>query len=445
MFPSPLTPTEQNIVDSAQAAPPGISVIPSSDVTSTWSTALQNAMDLVDRSRQVTASNNLSAGASVFFTNASAALPQAAGNALGGLVDKVQEGLTDLKNKFAGAGPFDRLAAGGETIEEATAKHTMAVAEIQRAVGDDRVAALDAESRLAAEDAMLHNDITAAEMQNNLQWNDAEITAIDINRQTNTSSQSDDGHKIKLTEPGGEQIIFDVMPEIYETRSVEYESISPPQSPAAFQKYKGTASVQWTINATLVCRTQNEATNNLQTLNTLRAWTMPFFGSKIANVAAWAKKTGAPPPVITLSGWRKSVMGPTPVVITGLNWTFPTDVDYLPAESKIDGALVPFPTILKVAINCVETYSTDQMNGFDRRSMLIGDIENTWSSLSSGVGYSGASMAAAREAQDTGVNGATSTVSVVSEPITVMDGEGGRLPLSATATDDVIQDYGVGP
>jgi hypothetical protein len=166
--------------------------------------------------------------------------------------------------------------------------------------------------------------------------------------------------------------------------------VAPPQSPAAFQKYEGTDSVQWSLNATLTSRTTDEATENLRIINQLRGWTMPYFGER--TLRDYPDKLGAPPPVLTFSGYRNQMIGPVPVVITSLNWQFTPDCDYIPAyefawanptDNSLSktGKLIPFPTVIKVAIQLVETFSTDQFNGFSYADFRIGQFKKAWASL----------------------------------------------------------------
>jgi hypothetical protein len=180
---------------------------------------------------------------------------------------------------------------------------------------------------------------------------------------------------------------------VTEQRGVEYEPVAPPQSPGSFQKYKGTSSVQWSINATLICRTTAEATDNLRILNQLRAWTMPYFGENTR--VEYPTKLGAPPPVLEFSGFRQQMIGPVPVVITSLNWSFPQDVDYIPAQDidygtgEVGSTLVPFPTVMKVSVQVVESFSTDQLNGFDLDMLKNGRMDLAWMSLpTQGINYS---------------------------------------------------------
>lgn len=187
-------------------------------------------------------------------------------------------------------------------------------------------------------------------------------------------------HLVSLTEKNmyGDLIVeFDVMPEIVEARTVQYEAVAPSQFLGAFQKYKGTDSVQWTMNVTLISRNTDEATINLSRINTLRGWTMPFFGYNTNE--SFPGNLGAPPPVLTLKGLRKYILGPTPVVITSLNWNWPKDVDWLPTVFKgDDGNAVPFPSVMNVAIQLVESFSTTQFNQFSLNDYRNGDMDKSF-------------------------------------------------------------------
>jgi len=215
-----------------------------------------------------------------------------------------------------------------------------------------------------------------------------------LNATLGQTNADDTSHLVTLTDAEGYILTFYVMPEIVEQRQVQYEPVAPPQFPGAFQKYKGTDSVQWTVNATLVCRTTEEATRNLEYLNRLRGWTMPFFGENTKNDARFKNKTGAPPPVLKFKGFRESIVGEVPVVITSLNWNWPKDVDWIPAQKLTDNrnsggmdgsltggeatmkgdATIPFPTIIQVAIQLVESFSTEQFNNFNLAEYRVGHM-----------------------------------------------------------------------
>jgi hypothetical protein len=83
-----------------------------------------------------------------------------------------------------------------------------------------------------------------------------------------------------------EKVIFDVMPDISETRRANYTAFEPTQGPGGIQIYKGTSARSYNFsNVRLISRTPAEATVNLHYLHILRSWVMPRFGSNSATVA----------------------------------------------------------------------------------------------------------------------------------------------------------------
>jgi len=203
-----------------------------------------------------------------------------------------------------------------------------------------------------------------------------------------------------LANSAPEQVVFNVTPRFSETREVEYTPLTPVHMPGSVQVFKNSKSRNFSIGAHFISRTIEEATINMIYVQTLRGWTMPYFGatSTIGAGAAGLKKSttnqvkatitsaltsaaadrelsdseanriaqqsknselnvellGAPPDVLYLyaysSGNNSGTGGygstrPTtygvninkiPVVITSLSITYPEDVDYLPTYSNRD-------------------------------------------------------------------------------------------------------------
>lgn len=80
------------------------------------------------------------------------------------------------------------------------------------------------------------------------------------------------------------QVVFDVMPSITETISVDYQALDPIHMPGSFFVYKGTKSSTYELGELrLISRTPNEASTNQAIRNTLRGWTKPYFGFGTAN------------------------------------------------------------------------------------------------------------------------------------------------------------------
>lgn len=270
-----------------------------------------------------------------------------------GATTKISEAATSIDNVFGGGGPFVKIGANTPSFDQMKANAMQADAIFAGGTGSI------VNSQIADDASKLAGAYSATAMK------------IAAGVQTINSN-----HIVSLQEVGVEDssiVMFDIMPEIVESRTVEYEAVAPPQFVGAFQKYKGTASVQWSINATFAARNSNEATRNLEYLNRLRGWTMPFFGDNTNQF--YPGKLGAPPPVLTFSGLRKSIIGPVPVVITALNWNWPQDVDYLPTYNQDDdGLYIPFPAIMTIAIQVVESFSVSQFNKFSLLDYRNGDM-----------------------------------------------------------------------
>lgn len=285
---------------------------------------------------------------------ASTAIATAASAAVSSFSVKLTETASKIATDFSSLSPWKALGAQTATFEEVQNSTTRELATLKN-------------SGVA---------ITAQERADILNLFSSETpttyTASQVKAATN-SGTSTSNHQVKLTDPDGATVTFVVMPEIVENHTVQYEAVAPPQSPGAFQKYKGTESTTWTLNCTFIARTSTEATQRLQELNILRAWKMPYFGNKTGD--QFPTKLGAPPPVLTLSGFRNKLVGPVPVVITALNWNWPRDVDYIPTLiNGDDGLPVPFPTVMNIAISLTESFSAVQFNNFSLADFYRGDL-----------------------------------------------------------------------
>lgn len=282
---------------------------------------------------------------------------------LGDVSKKVTEGIDSLGKKFTEFDinkKFDSVATSAKTFLFGASPEGIAAGT-----------AKDAAKTLAGLTNKSKSDATAAE----------------TNAVLGVTNADDQSHLVTLTDAEGFVLTFYAMPEIVENRSVEYEAVAPPQFPGAFQKYRGTTSVQYSVNATFVSRTVEEATRNLMYINRLRGWTMPMYGNKSKNDPRFMNKTGAPPPVLKFKGFRESMVGEVPVVVTSLNWNWPRDVDYIQAFELIDdggvypesgSAVIPFPTVIQLAIQMVESFSTDQFNAFNLGEFRLGHFKEAY-------------------------------------------------------------------
>lgn len=196
------------------------------------------------------------------------------------------------------------------------------------------------------------------------------------------------------------QVIFDVTPSFTESRAVDYAPVTPVHMPGSIQVYKNSKSRTFTIGAKFISRTVDEATQNMIYLQTLRGWTLPYFGAsstlsdtnhanrqaynnsntndnlnaagpRVLTPAERARRArdavaangvellGAPPDVLYLYAYstdantaglasegrnRPAAYGVNinrvPVVVTNLEITYPDDVDYLPTFSDRTNKIV---------------------------------------------------------------------------------------------------------
>lgn len=226
------------------------------------------------------------------------------------------------------------------------------------------------------------------------------------------------------------QVAFDVTPSFSETGSVEYEQVSPVHMPGAMQSYKRTNSRTFEIGAHFISRNVADALKNMQYLQRLRAWRMPYFGAtdtlsssnkqarlsssgtptdsysgsnedrRDANAqkrvqASGVQLRGAPPDVLYLYAYSNSsidgrtnatnIFSPVninrvPVVVTNIGITYPEDVDYIPVYDPSRGgpndATQPFPIKMDVTISLVETHSPSEFERFDLLAYKNGNLGN---------------------------------------------------------------------
>ncbi len=315
----------------------------------------------------------------------------AVGFVLSGAEAKVAEAAHGMLGTLGGIGPFKKLGANSKTFAQTSSKALLAGAGA---------------SEVDRESARLLQQSTQVT-----------ISAGQVRAQVGDGASSESQHRVSLTEAYGLTVTFDVMPVIVEAHTVEYEQVAPAQFLGAFQKYKGTSPTQWTLNAVLISRTSQEADANLSSLNTLRGWTEPFYGRRLGK---FSSSLGAPPPVLALFGMR-DLIGEVPVVITSLNWSWPKDVDYVPTtrRSESDGKLVPFPSVMEVAIQLVESYSIDQLNQFSLDDYRSGRIFMAFNDDSAGTTDTSDAAAAAHLASNSiAASSSVDTRGVVSQGAT---------------------------
>lgn len=183
-----------------------------------------------------------------------------------------------------------------------------------------------------------------------------------------------------ISQVDGEMITFEAMPEIGEAQSAQYDEFNPLQHPGSILKYRGTGNREWQVTVKLVSRTASEATKNLDKVNLLRSWVMPYYGQGTANDPETSQYLGAPPPVLTLSGYGPHVIGPVKVVLASYQWNWPNDIDYIQTN---DSPPVPFPVLVNVTLTLKEAWSPREFSSFDLKAFRRGELPTAYQSSTS--------------------------------------------------------------
>lgn len=247
---------------------------------------------------------------------------------------------------------------------------------------------------------------------------------------------AENAFKVRLISVADETnfVRFDVTPTFSEGGAVEYTAVAPIHMPGAIQVYKSTASRTFNIGATFVSRNYQDAQLNMIYLQNLRSWRMPYFGEASSTLSDEQKSQrqlrkldpagnntqsnsltvdqineqnrmrlqtegfdllGAPPMVLYLYAYSTAAnndrqqngrvnINRVPVVLTNLNITYPSDVDYIPAQRLnpngetdfIDVRVEPFPVKMEVSIDLVETHSPREYSRFSLTDFYTGRLAN---------------------------------------------------------------------
>ena len=208
------------------------------------------------------------------------------------------------------------------------------------------------------------------------------VTNPQANLSANLVPTSSDNNTIKLKvtltqEPAllgvKNQVILDVMPTISESKSATYQPFNPNQHPGEILKYTGSTSRSWSVEARLISRDIGEANDNLDTVNLIRSWVMPFYGEGTSEDSDTGQYLGAPPPIITLSAYGPQMIGPSKCVVENYHVNWPNDVDFITTDSG-----QPFPVIVSISISLKESWSPAEYSSFDLFSYRVGSMPNAF-------------------------------------------------------------------
>lgn len=147
---------------------------------------------------------------------------------------------------------------------------------------------------------------------------------------------------------GTEQIVFNLSPEISESKQVIYAEIGDIRQAASILIYGGSPSRKWSVSAKFLSRTPQEADATWKSIQLLKSWTNPDTNYK------YGIDSGTPH-VLRLHGYGRTWQG-IPVVLTSLNTDYPTDMDYIPTEYGTN-----VPVIQGVSFQLTEARTPDDL------------------------------------------------------------------------------------
>lgn len=159
---------------------------------------------------------------------------------------------------------------------------------------------------------------------------------------------------------GTEQIVFNLSPEISESKQVIYAEIGDIRQAGSILIYGGSPSRRWSFNTKFLSRTREEAENTWKSIQLLKAWANPDTNYR------YGIDTGTPH-VLRLYGYGRTWQG-IPVALTSVNVDYPTDVDYIPTSYGTN-----VPVIQSVSFQLTEARTPDDLLvKFDLQKFKLG-------------------------------------------------------------------------
>lgn len=174
--------------------------------------------------------------------------------------------------------------------------------------------------------------------------------------------------KVAIIEDGrpANRVDFKVTPELSESKSVQYIEISEIRDAASLLVFIASPSRNFSINAKLISRTTEEASENFRYLHMMKSWAMPEANSKSKHIIDTST-----PRVLRLYAYGKHLKA-IPVVMKSLNINYPTDTDYIRTQ---DGA-TQMPIICTLDMQLQETRSAEDLKGFNIEQYKAGTLPN---------------------------------------------------------------------
>lgn len=170
----------------------------------------------------------------------------------------------------------------------------------------------------------------------------------------------------------GRRVAFNTMPAFYETSDVGYSTLSPQHLIGDYKIFEHTSSRVFEFSEIkLVSRNPQEARDNLERIQFLKAWTKPYFGSTEGSqeLSDWL---GSPPEIVEFSMYNSpegnGIFKKIPTVIGKVGVDYPNDCDYIPTAYRDDADKlggIPFPLVTRISLTLTEQHSPFEYEKFN--------------------------------------------------------------------------------
>lgn len=158
------------------------------------------------------------------------------------------------------------------------------------------------------------------------------------------------------------RIYWPFTPQVTVNYTANYESIHTPHTNMATPMYNNSNVADLTVSGEFVANTVNDANYVYAVIHFLKSATKSF------NYADPASLRGAPPPVMNFNYLGKGGFKDFPCVLTGVNITYPKDVDYVSTGFSDQTLNSMVPAECTISVSLMPSYS---------RAILSGDTKDT--------------------------------------------------------------------
>lgn len=174
-------------------------------------------------------------------------------------------------------------------------------------------------------------------------------------------------------------MVFPTTPQILVTHAANYNSLQPIHTNYAYPIYQSSSVEDITITAEFPVENELDGRYWIAAVHFLRSVTKMFYGN--------SSYTGAPPPLVHLSGYGDFVFNKMPCVVKLFTLDLPDSVDYIqvPISNSVDLSTTPeltrtnvpggysyVPTLSRLNITIAPVYSRDTTRRFSLDTYVQG-------------------------------------------------------------------------